>query len=121
MALMLTMVASAVARPNYVIRSDARVMTNRMALNLHLSKHQASMVYGINLRYASAVDNPRNSVSYWSGVRNQELRRVLTVHQYNRYRASSHAHWAPVHHHHHRPVVKPHHHHHHHHHYHHRY
>ena len=97
MALIVAIATSASAMNSNEMRNSARVMTDRMATELRLTRHQAAQVYNINLRYIKAVDNPRADFRRCVDVRNAELRRVLSTHQFNRYMASAHARWTPVH------------------------
>ena len=111
MALIVAIATSATAMNSREIRSTARMMTDRMAMDLRLTRHQEAMVYNINLRYVNAVDHPHADVRRCIDIRNSELRRVLNGHQFHRYMASSHARWTPARHNwRHTPARHPHHH-----------
>lgn len=103
MVMIVAIATSAAAMNRHEIRSTARVMTDRMAMELRLDRHQVGRVFEINLRYVSAIDNPRVDMRRCIDIRNHELRRVLTPRQFDRYMASSHARWTPAHHGHHGP------------------
>lgn len=96
MALIVAIATSAAAMTTSQLRSHARVMTDRMSAELHLTRHQAERVYHINLEYLNTMDKPNANVPHLVNLRNHEMRRVLTAHQYNRYISSSCAHWNPV-------------------------
>ena len=55
MALIVAIATSAAAMNSREIRSTARMMTDRMTMDLRLTRHQEAMVYNINLRYIKRI------------------------------------------------------------------
>jgi hypothetical protein len=96
MALIVAIATSAAAMTNGQIRNHARSMTNKMVADLHLTRHQAARVYSINLEYLNTMDKPNANVRHLVNLRNHEMSRVLSAHQYRRYIASSDSHWYPA-------------------------
>lgn len=96
-AMMMTIAISA----NAITRTEARVMTDRMAYDLRLDARQWNEVYYINLNYVP--NSPRKTSA---------LARVLTPRQFDKYVALTHRPLvAPVparHHVHAAPALKPH-------------
>ncbi len=98
MAMLMTIAISATAMTYREARNYARVMTDRMAVELRLTNRQYREVYDINYLY---VNNPVR--------KDRALSRVLTPRQFERYMRMHHApvavyHPVPVKHH---PVAKP--------------
>ena len=98
MVMIVAIATSAAAMNRHEIRNTARVMTDRMAIDLRRDRYQEARVFEINLRYVSAIDNPRADMRRCIDIRNHELRRVLSGRQFDRYMASSHSRWTPRHH-----------------------
>ena len=85
LVMMMTIAISATAMTRSEARHMARVQTDRMAVELSLSRHQYGRVFDINYRY---VDNPV--------MKERALSRVLTPHQFNKYMHLRHAAHRPV-------------------------
>ena len=86
LVLMMAIAFSATAHTHRDARTEARVITDRMAYELRLSAHQRHAVYDINLRMA-----------YDPVAKNHAMRRVLTARQFERYmRIFGHHHSAPI-------------------------
>ena len=74
MAMLMTIAISASAMTYREARNYARVMTDRMAVELRLTDRQYREVYNINYRY---VESPV--------MKDRALRQVLSVRQYDKY------------------------------------
>lgn len=85
LVLMMTIAVSASAMSYREARAAARMMTDRMAVELRLSHRQYDRVYEINLRY---MDHPE--------MKDRAMSRVLTPHQFDRYMHHRHTLHAPA-------------------------
>lgn len=83
LVLMMTIVVSATAMSRKEAQYEARKATDRMATELHLSRHQYDKVLVINTDYFRALDGRHDDRDLRQ--RNNRLERVLTHEQLNRY------------------------------------
>ena len=89
LAMMMTIAISANAMSFSQAKSEALFLSDKMAYELNLTSAQYDDVYEINLDYMMSVDGRNDAYgSAWSR-RNTELKYVLTVWQYNKYKGMS--------------------------------
>lgn len=87
MAVMAMLFSAAQAMPYLEARNEALYLSDKMAYELNLSMAQYNAVYEINFDYFYSVNRPSEVLGKYWRRRNTDLRYVLSVEQYSRYRA----------------------------------
>ena len=80
------MMTSAYAQRLANVRAEATLITDKMVLELGLSKAQRNGILNINLNYLNGIRSYRDIDSYGWECRNRELRRMLTARQWQRFK-----------------------------------
>ena len=80
------MMTSAYAQRLANVRAEATLITDKMMLELGLSKAQRNGILNINLNYLNGIRSYRDIDSYGWECRNRELRRMLTARQWQRFK-----------------------------------
>ena len=80
------MMTSAYAQRLANVRAEATLITDKMVLELGLSKVQRNGILNINLNYLNGIRSYRDIDSYGWECRNRELRRMLTARQWQRFK-----------------------------------
>lgn len=80
------MMTSAYAQRLANVRAEATFITDKMVLELGLSKAQRNGILNINLNYLNGIRSYRDIDSYGWECRNRELRRMLTARQWQRFK-----------------------------------
>ena len=80
------MKTSAYAQRLANVRAEATLITDKMVLELGLSKAQRNGILNINLNYLNGIRSYRDIDSYGWECRNRELRRMLTARQWQRFK-----------------------------------
>lgn len=80
------MMTSAYAQRLANVRAEATLITDKMVLELGLSKAQRNGILNINLNYLNGIRSYRDIGSYGWECRNRELRRMLTARQWQRFK-----------------------------------
>lgn len=80
------MMTSAYAQRLANVRAEATLITDKMVLELGLSKAQRNGILNINLNYLNGIRSYRDIDSYGWKCRNRELRRMLTARQWQRFK-----------------------------------
>ena len=80
------MMTSAYAQRLANVRAEATLITDKMVLELGLSKAQRNSILNINLNYLNGIRSYRDIDSYGWECRNRELRRMLTARQWQRFK-----------------------------------
>ena len=74
------------ARMSYkTAKNEALFLSDKMAYELNLTNAQYEDVYEINLDYLMSVNGRNDAYGKWWKRRNDDLKYVLTVHQYEKY------------------------------------
>ena len=85
MAMMMVMTISAKAMSYNAAKYEALFLSDKMAYELNLTNAQYDDVYEINLDYLMSVNGYNDAYGKWWNRRNNDLKYVLTVHQYEKY------------------------------------
>lgn len=80
------MMTSAYAQRLANVRAEATLITDKMVLELGLTNAQRNGILNINLNYLNGIRSYRDIDSYGWECRNRELRRMLTVRQWQRFK-----------------------------------
>ena len=80
------MMTSAYAQRLANVRAEATLITDKMVLELGLSKAQRNGILNINLNYLNGIRSYRDIDSYGWECRNRKLRRMLTARQWQRFK-----------------------------------
>ena len=80
------MMTSAYAQRLANVRAEATLITDKMVLELGLSKVQRNGILNINLNYLNGIRSYRDIDSYGWECRNRELRRMLKARQWQRFK-----------------------------------
>ena len=80
------MMTSAYAQRLANVRAEATLITDKMVLELGLSKAQRNGILNISLNYLNGIRSYRDIDSYGWECRNRELRRMLTARQWQRFK-----------------------------------
>ena len=80
------MITAAYAQRLANVRAEATLITDKMVLELGLSKAQRNGILNINLNYLNGIRSYRDIDSYGWECRNRELRRMLTARQWQRFK-----------------------------------
>ncbi len=80
------MMTSAYAQRLANVRAEATLITDKMMLELGLSKAQRNGILNINLNYLNGIRSYRDIDSYGWECRNRELRRMLTARQWQKFK-----------------------------------
>ena len=85
LAMMMVMTISAKAMSYNAAKHEALFLSDKMAYELNLTNAQYDDVYEINLDYLMSVNGYNDAYGKWWNRRNNDLKYVLTVHQYEKY------------------------------------
>ena len=85
LAMMMVMTISAKAMSYKEAKYEALFLSDKMAYELNLTNAQYDDVYEINLDYLMSVNGYSDAYGKWWNRRNNDLKYVLTVHQYEKY------------------------------------
>ena len=85
LAMMMVMTISAQAMSYNAAKHEALFLSDKMAYELDLTNAQYDDVYEINLDYLMSVNGHNDAYGKWWNRRNNDLKYVLTAHQYEKY------------------------------------
>ena len=89
LAMMMTIAISANAMSYTAARNEALFLSDKMAYELNLTNAQYDAVYEINLDYMMSINGKNDAFGKWWNRRNNDLKYVLTVYQYEKYMKQS--------------------------------
>ena len=87
--MMMVMTFTANAMSYKTAKNEALFLSDKMAYELNLTNAQYEDVYEINLDYLMSINGKNDAYGRWWMRRNNDLKYVLTVHQYEKYMKKS--------------------------------
>jgi hypothetical protein len=90
LAMMMVMTITANAMSFKTAKNEALFLSDKMAYELNLTDAQYEDVYEINLDYLMSVNGRNDAYGTWWKRRNNDLKYVLTVYQYEKYLKLNH-------------------------------